>query len=61
MMRILSLLVLFVMLSSLAGCIIHTRGNARGRGSRACPPAHHWNGYGCVHNGRGPKVRDHRR
>ena len=60
MKSIISLMLILMMLSSLAGCIIHTRGRARGR-SASCPPAHHWDGYGCVHNGRGPKVRDHRR
>ncbi len=64
MKSIISLLTLVMMLSALSGCFVRTRGNARG-GSRACPPSQHWDGYNCVHNGRGrgpgPKVRDHRR
>jgi hypothetical protein len=42
----------------LSGCIVRTHGNARGRNeprrmSKSCPPAYHWNGYQCVHNGNG--------
>jgi hypothetical protein len=63
-MKILVLMFLFMMLATLsAGCLIRT--NSRGGGYRSCPPAHHWDGYACVHNGNGrgngPKVRDHRR
>lgn len=61
-MKFLALLVLFTMLATLsAGCLIRT--NNRNNGYRSCPPAHHWDGYACVHNGRGrgPDVRDHRR
>jgi hypothetical protein len=62
------LLMLFVMATSLAGCIVHTRSSGRGQARASCPPAHYWDGYACVHNnnrnrGRrgGPPVRDHRR
>ena len=46
------------------GCIIRTHGNGRGRVA-SCPPAHHWDGGACVHNGNGrgnggPVIRDHR-
>jgi hypothetical protein len=59
MKLIYSLLILTLVTSSLTGCIIHTRGSGR---ARACPPAYHWDGYACVHNGRGNgNVRDHRR
>jgi hypothetical protein len=61
-MKILVLMFLFMMLATLStGCLIRT--NSRSSGYRSCPPAHHWDGYACVHNGRGhgPKVRDHRR
>jgi hypothetical protein len=62
-MKIFVLMFLFMMLASLsAGCLIRT--NSRSSGYRSCPPAHHWDGYACVHNGRGrggPPVRDHRR
>lgn len=58
MKPILSLTIIASMMLALTGCIVHTRGRGR---ARACPPAHHWDGYACVHNGRGPKVRDHRR
>lgn len=65
-MRILVLLFLFTTLASLsAGCLIRTRSRANA-GYRSCPPSTHWDGYNCVHNGRGrgrggPPVRDHRR
>jgi len=61
MKPIVSILLTLAMLSALGGCIIRTRGNAR---ARSCPPAHHWDGYACVHNGHGHgngNVRDHRR
>jgi hypothetical protein len=50
------ILMMFVLLvaASLGGCIVHTRTSSRGQAVRArdCPPAHHWDGYACVHNGR---------
>jgi hypothetical protein len=61
MKTIASAIATLTLITALSGCIIRTRGNARGNGRRACPPAHHWDGYNCVHNGNGPKVRDHRR
>jgi hypothetical protein len=38
----------------LSGCIVRTnsRRQASSGRSRACPPAYHWNGWECVHNGR---------
>ncbi len=40
----------------LSGCLVRTR-PSRGHSSRTmskdCPPSYHWNGYNCVHNGRG--------
>ena len=66
-------LALLALLSSVlsTGCIIRTRSNARGSSRVAsCPPAHHWEGGACVHNGHGrgngngrgngPVIRDHR-
>jgi hypothetical protein len=45
-------LMLAVLASTLAGCIVHSRDRGV-RERRECPPAHHWeNGY-CVHNGHG--------
>lgn len=39
---------------SLAGCLVETnRPVHEGRVVRECPPAHHWDGGACVHNGRG--------
>ena len=61
MKPIISFVAITMLLSALSGCLIRTRGNARGNGNRSCGPAYHWDGYNCVHNGRGPKVRDHRR
>lgn len=46
-----SIFVLSTFLSFSSGCIVRTR--SRGRAvARSCPPAHHWDGYACVHNGR---------
>src|SRR5262249_20534376 len=68
MSKLLSLLVAASLSLPLAGCIVATR--SRGQAVRDCPPAHHWDGYGCVHNGRGrgneqgdndDQGRDHRR
>jgi hypothetical protein len=55
MKALLSLSILFLVLASLSACIIRTgpRHNHRSQTVRSCPPAHHWDGYACVHNGRG--------
>lgn len=39
---------------SLGGCIVHTHHSSRSQPVRArgCPPAYHWDGRACVHNGR---------
>ena len=54
MKRILSfLLVVGIAAPMVGGCIIDNR--RRGPGpeyARSCPPAHHWEGGACVHNGR---------
>ena len=55
-MKILGIVLLFVTLASLAGCLVRTGPTyteRRGGGGRACPPAYHWDGYACVHNGNG--------
>lgn len=63
------LAMLAVLASALStGCIIRTHSHGRGNSGRvaSCPPAHHWEGGACVHNGRGrgngggPVIRDHR-
>jgi len=66
-MRSFSLLVLVAMLSTLlAGCLVRTNGhhhhgnNSSARRGGSCGPAYHWNGYRCVHNGRG-HAKGHRR
>jgi hypothetical protein len=55
-MRLISIIVL---VGGLGGCVL---ARDRGRGSssqpvygggQSCPPAHHWNGNECVHNGHG--------
>ncbi|MEO7094692.1 MAG: hypothetical protein ABI175_15650 [Polyangiales bacterium] len=65
--------IVIAMLLSTSGCFVRTRpgpGNNSAR-TASCPPAHHYEGGVCVHNGngrgngngngRGPdKVRDHR-
>lgn len=64
MMRVITLLLLLVTFASLSGCLIRTgpryRSNGGGQAVRACPPAHHWEGGVCVHNGNG-RHRGHRR
>jgi hypothetical protein len=53
-MKAIALMTFAVLMStSLAGCIVHTRSSSRSQAvrSRDCPPAHHWDGRGCVHNG----------
>jgi len=58
MRNILSLLIVVAMASSLGGCFVQT-GPQRGPvvrehgHERECPPAHHWDGGECVHNGNG--------
>jgi hypothetical protein len=65
-MKTITLMMIVALLSlSLGGCIVRTRGHGHARGhsharSRDCPPAYHWDGRGCVHNGRG-KAKGHRR
>jgi hypothetical protein len=66
MKQLFSMLILFFVMGTLSGCIIRTHGHHHNRGTqaRSCPPAYHWNGAACVHNGRGQgngSVRDHRR
>jgi hypothetical protein len=62
-MRLTSILILFVVVfalfASVAGCVVRTGPSYRTRQARSCPPAHHWDGYGCVHNGNG-KHKGHR-
>jgi hypothetical protein len=62
MKKALSYLLVLSMTLPLAGCLIRTgprHGHSRSHSSaRSCPPAHHWNGAACVHNGR---ARGHRK
>lgn len=47
-----------------AGCIIDNRprrGRTYREAPRSCPPAYHWNGNRCVHNGRGHGKHKHKR
>ena len=68
-MRNLSLFLIAVMFASvlLAGCLVRTgpnrhRGHSHAKQRRAdCPPAHHWNGYRCVHNSNRGKGKGRRR
>jgi len=39
---------------ALAGCFVQSRSNEHTTVvRRSCPPAHHWDGGACVHNGNG--------
>lgn len=66
-MRSLSITILVLFIASmLGGCLVrtkhhhHNRGHSHAKRGRDCPPAYHWNGYKCVHNGRG-HAKGHRR
>ena len=52
MKRIVSYLVAAVLSAPLVGCIVAERPGPRTTVVRDCPPAHHWEGGECVHNGR---------
>jgi len=45
----------------LAGCFVRTGppGRTVVEERRSCPPAHHWEGNACVHNGHGHGDDDH--
>ena len=58
-------IVIMFFASMLGGCIVrsdrgHHRGHSARRGGNDCGPAYHWNGYKCVHNGRG-HAKGHRK
>ena len=38
---------------SLGGCLVESRPTRTVVRERECPPAHHWEGGSCVHNGHG--------
>jgi hypothetical protein len=48
--------------STLTGCLIHDHGRRNNKvvtkEKRGCPPAHHWEGGACVHNG---KAKGHKK
>jgi len=54
MQKLLTIVMAVLLTAPLGGCIVRTRPNHNHRHShaRSCPPAHHWNGAACVHNGR---------
>jgi hypothetical protein len=56
-MKVLSISIVLLIVVSLAGCFVRTgptyQPRRGGGGGRACPPAYHWDGYNCVHNGNG--------
>jgi len=52
-MKMLALLAIVALTTPLTGCIVPTRSRGQAASRRSsCPPAHHWDGYACVHNGR---------
>jgi hypothetical protein len=53
-MRAITIVFAFVLTAPLAGCFVHTRDQNRTvyRESKSCPPAHHWEGGACIHNGK---------
>ena len=65
MRQLIYIVLVMFLLSMLGGCIIRNdRHRSRGQSSSArrsdCPPAYHWNGYKCEHNGRG-HAKGHRK
>jgi hypothetical protein len=63
MRNVISLSLLATILMSFSSCIVvpgpryryrtHHRPHRAAVVRQGCPPAHHWNGFACVHNGRG--------
>lgn len=65
MKTIILMMIIAIMATSLGGCIVrthdrHSHHHSHARGRRDCPPAYHWDGRGCAHNGRG-HAKGHRR
>jgi hypothetical protein len=63
MKTITSMMIAALLATSLGGCLVRTTNHSRHHSharSRDCPPAYHWNGNACVHNGRG-KAKGHRK
>lgn len=57
---LISMMIAVVVSTSLAGCIVRTRPHHHHNSQRRvrdCPPAYHWDGGACVHNGRGKHRR----
>lgn len=45
------------------GCFVQTRERRSSKAVISCPPAHHWDGGACVHNGKAKghhKHKDHK-
>ena len=55
-----SYLVAAALTTTVGGCFVSTGRPVAYRGGGSCPPAHHWEGGACVHNGRAVGHRDHR-
>jgi hypothetical protein len=58
MRKLITCLMIISLSAPLAGCLVrtgpqHSHRHQHVRGNKSCPPAHHWNGARCVHNGRG--------
>lgn len=55
MKKLMSFVLVMAVTAPLAGCLVRTgpRHGQRQSYARSCPPAHHWDGYACVHNGKG--------
>jgi hypothetical protein len=63
MKAIASMMIVALASASLGGCLVRTHGHSHhshASSRRDCPPAYHWDGRGCVHNGRG-HAKGHRR
>jgi len=53
-MKIVSIMILLIAIVALTACVVRSGpGYSSRQQSRSCPPAHHWDGYACVHNGNG--------
>jgi len=53
-MRVIITVLVLALVTPLAGCFVHSHDRNRTvvRESKSCPPAHHWEGGACIHNGK---------
>jgi hypothetical protein len=52
---------IIIAIALLSGCLVRTQSTQRTVVRESCPPAHHWEGNACVHNGHGHGHDNHGR